>query len=68
MNDVQEMLEELSRLGWTWASIGDAIGVGQNTVSRWYAGRRYPANATGVKALLKGLKRRERVPKKKRYS
>ena len=64
MNNVQELLAELKDLGWTWAAIADEIDVEQNTVSRWYAGVRYPANATAVMAMLAGLKRRARVPKK----
>ena len=64
MNDVQEILENLKDRGWTWAAISDEIGVGQNAVSRWYAGTRYPTNVIAVKALLEGLNRRSRVPKK----
>ena len=64
MNDIQEILENLKGRGWTWAAISDEIGVEQNTVSRWYAGTRYPTNVVAVKALLEGLKRRSRVPKK----
>jgi predicted transcriptional regulator len=68
MNEVQELIAELQRKGWTLAAIADELGVDDATVYRWLNGLRSPANAVGVIAVLTGLLRRRRVPKRRRYT
>ena len=68
MNDVQVVLGELQEKGWTLAAIAEELGVAANTVVRWHLDDRYPANSTAVKVILGQLKRRRRIPKRKRYT
>jgi hypothetical protein len=67
MNEIQEVLEQLKQNGWTLAAIADELGVHYNTVQRWDAGTRSPANARAVVHESERLLTRRRVPKKKRY-
>ena len=67
MDDVQRVLGELKGKGWTLAAIGDALGIPPNTVRKWSAGLRHPANAPIVVDAMKRLADRKRVPKQRRY-
>lgn len=67
MNDVQMALEQLRQKGWTLAAIGDELEVPANTIRKWSAGMHYPANGPVVRAALKNLLARKRVPKKRRF-
>lgn len=68
MNDVQVALRKLRESGWTLAAIGGELGIPANTVRKWSAGIRYPANSSLVKHYLEELLTRKQVPKKKRYA
>lgn len=59
VNDVQKTLVRLRERGWTLAAIGRELGVPANTVRKWSAGLRYPANAAAVKASLVRLSKRK---------
>jgi ribosome-binding protein aMBF1 (putative translation factor) len=67
MNEVQEVLRRLKENGWTLAAIADEVGAHYNTVQRWDAGTRVPANSRAVVHELERLLTRRRVPKRKRY-
>ena len=67
MNDVQEVLARLKLKGWTMAAIADELDTHYNTVQKWAAGDRFPANAMAVKHELERLLVRRRIPKGKRY-
>ena len=68
MSEVQDVLGELKTKGWTLAAVADAIEVHRETVVSWEAGRHEPTNVKLVVGALRGLLRRSRVPKKRRYS
>ena len=68
MNETQELIEQLMERGWTMAAISDAISTHRDTVVAWRTGRNEPANVVMVVGALRGLLRRSRVPKKRRYS
>ena len=68
MNDVQEMINQLSEKGWTISAIAEEAGTHRETVSRWDSGKYYPENSKAVLMLLDGLLERKRVPKKRRYN
>jgi len=42
MTDVQMTLDRLSRLGWTWAAVAQAMGLSQSTITKWWGGFRRP--------------------------
>jgi transcriptional regulator with XRE-family HTH domain len=67
MTEVQELIAELQRKGWTLAAIADELGVDDASVYRWQRGMRSPAIAVGVLVVLRGLLQRRRIPKRKRY-
>lgn len=67
MNEIQEKLAELQAKGWTLAALGDQLGNHVNTLEKWKAGDRYPANARSVLVAMHRLASRRRVPKRKRY-
>ena len=68
MNEIQKRIAELEAKGWTLAAISDQIGNHWNTLAKWKAGDRYPANAPSVLLALDLLMKRKRIPKKKRYA
>ena len=67
MNEVQELLVRLRAKGWTLAAIADELETHYNTVQKWAAGDRWPANAKAVRHELERLLVRSRIPKGKRY-
>ena len=68
MNEIPEYIAALQHKGWTLAAIADEVGVTRNAVEKWKAGERYPANSKATIAVLVGLGRRRKVPKKRRYN
>ena len=68
MTDVQEMIAGLREKGWTVAAIADELSVDYDTVARWQRGTRSPANVIGVRLVLGQLLKRQRIPKRKRYT
>ena len=68
MNDVQVELDALAVKGWSMAAVSTELGINQVTVRRWRTGLTYPDVPGPILAVLKGLERRKRVPKKRRYS
>ena len=57
----EEVREHLSAFGWTHAQLGDVLGVGRVTVSRWATGVRDPG--TRVLRHLRMMKSfREQAP------
>jgi transcriptional regulator with XRE-family HTH domain len=67
MSEVQELIAELQKKGWTLAAIADELGVDDASVYRWLRGLRSPANVVGVLVILRGLLQQRRIPKRKRY-
>ena len=67
MNNVQQKIRQLEESGWTLAAIADELGNHVNTLEKWKAGHRYPANTASVLLALGGLTKKKRVPKKRRY-
>ena len=67
MNDVQARVALLQGKGWTLASIADELEVSHNTIEKWKAGDRQPANSKAILAMLDQLTKRRRIPKKRRY-
>ena len=68
MNAVQEMLADLEGKSWSLAAIADELEVSYNTVQKWKAGDRYPSTVKAVLQSLDTLRKRKRVPKKRRYN
>ena len=67
MNLVQERLAELEKRGWTLAAIADEVGVSYNAAQKWKAGDRYPSNSKVMLQGLDALRKRRRIPKKRRF-
>ena len=68
MDDVQVVVRALVDRGWSLAAIADELGVHAETVMRWKAGSHQPTNTKPVILVLEGLLKRQRVPKRKRYT
>ena len=68
MNDVQCRIAELQAKGWTLAALADALGNHVNTLEKWKAGDRYPANSTSVLIAMAALAERTSIPAKRRRS
>ena len=51
-NPIQVKLDALQKKRWTLAALADAIGLKINTLEKWKAGQRNPANETAVLAML----------------
>ena len=67
-NPVQIRLDVLQGKGWTLAALADEIEQKINTLEKWKAGQRNPANEKAVLAMLERLEKRKRIPKKRRYT
>ena len=65
---VQIKLATLQKKGWTLAALADELGQKVNTLEKWKAGQRNPANQKAVLAMLEQLERRKRIPKQRRYA
>ena len=68
MNDIQSMLVDLQKKGWTLSALADELGLTPNAIEKWKAGDKYPNNAKAVLMLLDQLLRRKRIPKQRRYN
>lgn len=68
MNEVQTRLADLQSKGWTLAALSDELGSHKNTLEKWKAGDRYPANEKAVLAMLDTIAKRKRIPKGRRYA
>jgi ribosome-binding protein aMBF1 (putative translation factor) len=66
-NPVQIKLASLQEKGWTLAALADELEQKVNTLEKWKAGDRNPANGKAVLAMLVRLEKRKRIPKKRRY-
>ena len=62
MNEVQRRIAKLQSRGWTLAAIANALGNHVNTIEKWKAGDRYPANANSVLLAMDQLAERSPVP------
>lgn len=67
-NLVQERLATLQDKGWTLAALADELELTVNTLEKWKAGDRKPADAKSVLAMLERLEIRKRIPKRRRYA
>ncbi len=67
-NPIQIRLASLQEKGWTLAALADEIEQKVNTLEKWKAGDRNPANEKAVLAMLGRLEERKRIPKKRRYA
>jgi len=68
MNDIQARIAQFEEKGWTLASLADELGVAHNTVEKWKAGDRQPANSKATFAMMDRLIKQKRIPKKRRYT
>jgi transcriptional regulator with XRE-family HTH domain len=67
-NPIQIRLSILQKKGWTLAALADELEQTVNTLEKWKAGQRNPANEKAVLAMLDSLEKRKRIPKKRRYA
>lgn len=65
---IQFALATLQGKGWTLAALADELNQKVNTLEKWKAGDRNPANELAVLTVLETLEKRKRIPKKRRYS
>ena len=65
MNDVQNKISELQSKGWTLVAIADALGNHVNTIEKWKAADRYPANANSVLLAMDRLAERSPIPSRR---
>ena len=70
LNEVQSLITQLEEKHWTIAAIADSdeLKVHRNTVGMWKAGTRYPRPDKPILDALDHLLKRNRIPKKKRYT
>ena len=66
-NPIQIKLATLQQKGWTLAALADELDQKVNTLEKWKAGQRNPANEKAVLTMLEKLEVRKRIPKKRRY-
>jgi len=64
---VQVKLAILQEKGWTLAALADELEQRVNTLEKWKAGQRNPANEKSVLAMFERLEERRRIPKRRRY-
>jgi len=63
----QIKLASLKDKGWTLAALADELEQKVNTLEKWKAGDRNPANEKAVLAMLERIEKRKRIPKRRRY-
>ena len=70
LNAVQTLIAQLEEKGWSLIAIADSddLKVHRNTVGMWKAGTRYPRPDKPILDALDHLLKRNRIPKKKRYT
>ena len=64
---VQAKLATLQDRGWTLAALADELEQKINTLEKWKAGQRNPANEKSVLEKLERIEKKKRIPKKRRY-
>lgn len=64
---IQLKLSAIQKKGWTLAALADELGLKVNTLEKWKAGDRNPANEKAVLSVLTKLEQRKRIPKQRRY-
>lgn len=64
---IQVKLAILQGKGWTLAALADELDQKVNTLEKWKAGQRNPANGKSVVTMLERLEKRKRIPKQRRY-
>ena len=64
---IQIKLALLQEKGWTLAALADELGQTVNTLDKWKAGQRNPANEKAVFAMLDKIETIKRIPKQRRY-
>ncbi len=52
---------------WTLAALADELGLKVNTLEKWKAGQRKPANEKAVLEMLDRIEKIKRIPKERRY-
>ena len=52
---------------WTLAALADELGLKVNTLEKWKAGQRRPANEKAVLEMLGRVAQMKRIPKERRY-
>jgi hypothetical protein len=67
MEEVKIAIDRLIRAGWTYASLGDAIGVRWDTMRNWHLEKHSPTALQAVMAMLRSLESQE-PPPKRRYA
>jgi hypothetical protein len=68
MTVIQDLLSKLHDKGWTWEAIAEGVEVDYSTVYKWRVGIQTPSNGRLVRKVMEQLLRRERIPKRKRYT
>jgi hypothetical protein len=66
MNEVQTLVNDLVKQGWTIAAIADTLGVSWETVKYWQQGKHPPRSPQAIVMALTMLKSQE-PPLKRRY-
>ncbi len=66
-NPIQIRLASLQEKKWTLAALADELGQKVNTLEKWKAGQRNPANEKAVLAMLDRIEKIKRIPKRRRY-
>lgn len=64
---IQVKLRILQEKGWTLAALADELEQKINTLEKWKAGQRNPANEKSVLEKLEKIEKKRRIPKKRRY-
>ena len=65
---IQIKLATLQNKGWTLAALADRLEQTVNTLEKWKAGDRNPANEKAVLEMLDRLEKLKRIPKQRRYA
>jgi hypothetical protein len=65
MNEVQSLLSDLVKQGWTVAAIADTLGVSWETVKYWQQGKHPPRSPRAIVMALSMLKSQEPPPKRR---
>ncbi len=66
-NPIQIKLAILQKKKWTLAALADELEQTVNTLEKWKAGQRNPANEKAVLAMLDRIDKIKRIPKQRRY-
>ena len=59
MNDIQTVIENLRKQGWTLQAIADELGVRIGAVQRWRSGENYPVMDKLVRDRMNEMMRRQ---------